>query len=207
VPSLFRRKSADTVEPPVEEAPISAAGARSRAYTPSKRDLGRATPKRKEAGQRRVEPPPTNRREAARRMREKQREARTESRRGMMEGKEEYLLGRDKGPERALARDIVDSRRTVGTWFFVGAFLVLFGSNRAMPAIVQFVANGLFIFLVLALAVDSFLIARRIRRLVNERFPKSTQRMGGLYFYAIMRAISFRRIRVPRPRVKIGQAI
>ena len=32
-------------------------------------------------------------------------------------GDERYLLARDRGPERALVRNIVDSRRTVGTWF------------------------------------------------------------------------------------------
>ncbi len=52
-------------------------------------------------------------------------------------GKEEYLLARDKGPERALVRDIVDSRRTVGTFFFGGALIVLIGSSGAMPPTVQ----------------------------------------------------------------------
>ena len=39
----------------------------------------------------------------------------------MRAGDERYLLARDRGPERALVRDIVDSRRTVGTCFFGGA--------------------------------------------------------------------------------------
>ena len=36
---------------------------------------------------------------------------------------------------------------------------------------------------------------------------RPTQRMGSLYFYAVMRAITFRRMRVPVPRVEIGEKI
>ncbi len=123
----------------------------------------------------------------------------------MLAGDERHMLARDRGPERALVRDIVDSRRTVGTWFFAGAVIVLVGSQRQMPVEVQFAANFLWLLLALATTVDSLLIVRRIRILVNERFPDTTQRPAGLYFYGIVRGITFRRLRMPRPRVKIGE--
>jgi hypothetical protein len=205
VPSLFRRKSDHLVEDAVAETSVEPDAARqSRAYTPGK---GKATPKRPRAGAAR-EAPPTDRKEAARRTRERERAARAEQRAGMMSGDERYLLPRDKGPERGLVRDIVDSRRTAGTWFFTFAFLLLvISSVKALPG--QFVLTANLVWLLLGVGVifDSILICRKINKLVRERYPKSQQRMGSLYLYAIMRALSYRRFRMPKPRVKIGDKI
>jgi hypothetical protein len=210
VPSLFRRKPADLVEESVAEVTEESAPgpARAKSYTPSKKDLGVETPRRGSAQRRRgPEPPPANRREAAKRMREKQRADRAEAMAGMRAGDERYLLARDRGPERALVRDIVDSRRTAGTWFFAGALIVLVGSAGSMPPAVQVASNLLWVILAVAVVVDSFLISRKIKRLVTERHPKTQQRMGSLYLYGIMRSITFRRMRMPHPRVKIGAKI
>ena len=108
----------------------------------------------------------------------------------MMAGKEEFLLPRDKGPERALVRDIVDARRNVASCFLIGLLLVIIGSSQAMPTAVKVGANVFWAFLALALIVDSYLITRRVTEHVTERLPKSTTRMGGHYFYAIMRTLS-----------------
>jgi hypothetical protein len=137
-------------------------------------------------------------------MRARQRVERAEASAGMRAGDERYLLARDRGPERALVRNIVDSRRTVGTWFFLGAIIVLFGSSTKMPVQVQLFANLLWAVLAIAVVVDSFLISRRIKKLVAERFPKSTTRKGSLYIYGIMRGLTFRRMRVPKPAVDLG---
>lgn len=209
MPSLFRRKSADLVEEAVTEVTAEPTPAqRPKGYTPSKKELGVATPKRSANQRRRVaEPAPANRREAYKRMRERQRAERAEAQAGMRAGDEKYLLARDRGPERALARDVVDSRRTVGTWFLGGAVIVIFGSSAAMPPAVRLAANLLWALLALAIVVDSILISRRIGALVKARFPDTTQRKGSLYLYAIMRAITYRRMRVPAPRVKIGDPV
>jgi hypothetical protein len=204
VPSLFRRKSEPVAEPLPEVA--EAADRSSKGYTPSKRELGRTTPKRPSAQARRAEPPPTNRREAAKRIRDKQRAERSEQRAGMMAGDEKYLLARDRGPERALARDVVDSRRTVGSWFFLGAILVLVGSGSRIP-VVQLASNLLWVVLALGVVVDSVLICRKIRRLLLERYPKSTVKPGSLYLYASMRGLTFRGMRMPKARVKLGEKV
>jgi uncharacterized MAPEG superfamily protein len=200
---MFRRKPADlaTEEPVVDEPALSTL---SKSYTPKK---GEATPKRVVAGRRQVEAPPTDRKEALRRSREKDRETRAQQREGMMSGDPRYLMARDRGPAKALARDIVDSRFNVGTFFIVALFVILVGSTRAMPASVQAGANLLFLFMVLAFVVDTLFLFRKIRKLVGERLPKETVRWGALYRYAIMRTLSFRRIRVPKPRVKVGDRI
>jgi len=211
VPSLFRRNQDDAAAEPAADvtdatpATGDAPKAGARGHTPGK---GRATPKRREAQQRRVaEPPPSNRREAYKRMRERQRAERAESREGMLRGDEKHLLPRDKGPERALVRDIIDSRRNVGTWFFLGALVILVGTNRAMPVPVQLGANILWFTLAFAFIVDCVLISRKVSKLVTERHPKSEQRKGSLYLYAIMRSITFRKLRMPKPRVKPGNKI
>jgi hypothetical protein len=212
VPSLFRRKPADVVE---DEAPSSGAevdeeaeAARPKGYTPSKKELGVETPKRASANRRRaVEPAPANRREAMKRMREKQRADRREASAGMRAGDERYMLARDRGPERLLVRNVVDSRRTVGTWFFGGALIVLIGSSGAMPPAIRLVSNMLWAVLALGVLIDSVLISRKVKRLVRERFPKTTQRMGSLYLYSITRSITFRRMRMPKPKVQIGDAV
>jgi hypothetical protein len=208
VPSLFRRKSDDLVEEAPAEVTPPPAENRPKAYTPSKKELGVATPKRSAAQRRRVnEPPPANRREALKRMREKQRAERTEAMEGMRSGDERYLMPRDQGPERALVRDIVDSRPSTGTYFFFGAFIVLAGSLGRLPAEVQLGLNLLWVALMIAMIVDGFLISRRVKKLVRQRFPKTQQRMGSLYLYGVMRAISFRRMRIPKARVKVGDKI
>ncbi|WP_412749270.1 DUF3043 domain-containing protein [Krasilnikovia sp. M28-CT-15] len=209
MPSLFRRKSADVVADAIDSVtPEAAEPARPKNYTPSKKELGQATPKRAATGRRMAEAtPPANRREAYKQMRERQRQDRADAAEGMRQGDERYLLARDRGPERALVRNIVDSRRTVGTWFFAGALIVLIGSSGRMPTAVQLGANVLWLLLALGVIVDSVLIARRVKRLIGERFPKTTQKMGSLYLYGIMRGLTFRKMRVPKPQIEIGATI
>ncbi|WDZ84446.1 DUF3043 domain-containing protein [Micromonospora cathayae] len=197
VPSLFRRKSTATVDEPVTEVTTDETSTRPRGYTPAK---GRETPKRPVAGRR---PPsavkPLSKEESKERRRQLRAEAAAEFRR---EGGP-----RDRGPERLLARNVVDSRRTVGTWFFGGALIVLIGSSAAMPPTVRLVSNLLWAALAIGVVIDSVLISRKIKKLVRERYPNTGQRMGSLYLYAIMRSITFRRMRAPAPRVNLGDPV
>lgn len=206
MPSLFRRKADDIADSVADEA-VDDAAPKPKSYTPSKKELGVTTPKRQNAGRRVGEPAPTNRREAYRSTKDRQRAERAEASAGMRAGDERYLLARDRGPERKLVRDIVDSRRTVGTWFFAGALIVLIGSSTKMPVQIQVFANLLWALLAVGVIVDSFLISRKVKRLVAERFPKSTQRVGSLYLYGIMRGLTFRRMRVPKPQVDLGTKV
>jgi len=208
VRSLFRRKTDATVaEHPTAAEPTADAALRPKGYTPSKKELGQTTPKRVSSQRRVGTPAPQNRREAYKALRERQRTERAEAAAGMRAGDERYLLARDRGPERALVRDIVDARRTAGTYFFVGAFIVIIGSSAWMPPAVQLTSTILWMLLALAVIVDSWLISRRIKRLVNERFPKTTVRMGSLSLYGIMRGLTFRRMRVPKPKVALGAKV
>jgi hypothetical protein len=206
VSSLFRRKSADVASSDPTPEEVTDAAPKSKSYTPSKRELGQVTPKRQSTGRKVNAEAPANRREAMKQMRERQREERAEATAGMRSGDERYLLARDRGPERKLVRDIIDSRRTVGTWFFGGALIVLVGSTVRIPA-VQLASNLLWALLAVAVIVDSILISRRVKRLVKERFPKTTQRLVSLQLYGVMRGLTFRRMRVPKPQAKLGDKV
>jgi hypothetical protein len=203
VSSLFRRKSTDVAssEPEVvEEVPSTAA--RPKSYTPSKKELGQVTPKRASTARRSGSSAPLSGKE----LRDDRRRERTEAMAGMRAGDERYLMARDRGPERRLVRDIVDSRRNIGSYFILGALIVLIGSITKV-GIVVLVSNILWFALALLMVLDSILIARRVKKLVRERFPKTDQRMGSLQLYGIMRALQFRRFRTPNPQVKTGDKV
>ncbi len=170
---------------------------------------GRPTPRRREAQKRRtgpVAPPPKTRREAYKRMREQGSDRRATQREAAKSGDERYLIPRDRGPERKLVRDIVDSRRNAGGLFLFAAAVYFVGlvipSTQVKAAI-----TSLWLTVLILLVVDSTVLGLKIRRLVGRRFPDTTQRMGGLIFYGASRATMIRRWRAPRPAVAVGEQV
>ncbi|HWS33455.1 MAG TPA: DUF3043 domain-containing protein [Actinoplanes sp.] len=204
---LFRRKPDDLVADATSSVTSPGdAVVHPKSYTPSKKERGEVTPKRAAQGRRVQDPAPANRKEAYKQLRERQRAERLEASEGMRNGDERYLLARDRGPERSLVRDIVDSRRTAGSYFIGGAVVVLIGGSVAIPA-VRTASNILWAVLALAVVIDSIFIARRIKKQMLARFPQSDQRLGSLYFYGIMRGLTFRRMRIPKPKVDLGATV
>jgi len=162
---------------------------------------GRPTPKRSEArGGRRggpVAPPPRTRKEAAQRAREDARTARASVREGRT------LLPRDAGPVRALVRDVVDARRSLGTLMLPLALVLLLaqasGNRRVFDIAIAVWAVG-----ILALATDLVMTGRVLRRQLREHFPEQ-QRLRGHIAYGLLRTTVFRRWRVPAPTTSPGQ--
>jgi hypothetical protein len=206
VPTLFRRKSTATVIEPdsATEGPAAEAHA-TKSYTPSKRERGVVTPKRTGTTPRRVTAPPANRREAAAQSREQRAKQRREDRDAMMRGEEHALLSRDRGPEKAIVRDVVDSRRNIGTYFFGAIFLIMILTFVSVQLALY--GNAVFALLLVVVVIDSVLLSRRIKRTVLAKLPKATPRWGSLYRYGAFRAMTFRGMRVPRPRLKPGEAL
>ena len=162
---------------------------------------GRPTPKRTEAQGRRTgppPPPPTTRKEAYRRMRAQQATRRVEARQGAARGDDSYLPARDRGPVRKLVRDVVDTRRNVGSFFLVIAGVALIGTVVPNIAVRSYASFLLFAFFLL-LIVDSVVLSRRIYRAVTARFPDAPKR--GLSWYGISRSTMIRRWRFPKPDV------
>jgi hypothetical protein len=166
---------------------------------------GRPTPKRSEAQGRRPgppPPPPTTRKEAYRRMRENQAARRTDARQAAARGDDSYLPARDRGPVRKLVRDVVDSRRNIGSFFLAIAGVALIGTvvpNLAVRSYASFLLFGFFLLLI----VDSVVLARRIRKKVAERFPNE-KNSRGIVWYGISRSTMVRRWRFPKPDVPLG---
>ena len=172
---------------------------------------GRPTPKRSEAQGRRAgppPPPPTTRKEAYKRMRQTQASRRVESRAGAARGDDNYLPARDRGPVRKLVRDVVDSRRNVGSFFLVIAAVALVGTIAPSLAIKNYSTIVLLGFFLVMIA-DSVVLGRRIKRKVAERFPNDPQakRTRGLVWYGISRSTMIRRWRFPKPEVPLGTAV
>lgn len=188
----------------------------SRTYTPPK---GRATPKRRDAeGKARgpVPKPPSNTREAMKRNKELRKthpktkeQHRSDYRyrqQRIAEGDDRYLPARDRGPVKAYARDLVDSRRYLTNLFMPVAVLVLIAIVVPSPVLrsyVQLVVLLLFVVMI----VEGFFTARRITRLARAKFPKETISGASLGWYAFVRASQIRPLRMPKPRVKPGDSV
>ena len=127
---------------------------------------------------------------------------------GRLAGDQRYLPARDRGPVRAYLRDVVDSRRNLGEWF-LAYILVLFILQLALARsgsawLVLMVTYALLWGGLLVVVVDCFVLRRRVRAGVAQRFGAAAVQRG-VVSYAVMRAVQMRRSRIPRPAVKRGQ--
>ena len=132
-------------------------------------------------------------------------EERRKAREGMMAGDERFLTARDRGPQRRLARDIVDSRFTVGELLMPSLFVIIIVSalpDKGIELVTLFIMWALFI----ALAIDAFLIGRKVQNRLAEKYGADKVERG-LRWYAAMRSIQMRMMRLPKPQVKRGTKI
>jgi hypothetical protein len=192
-----------------EPAPPAPADSPPETENPKPTGKGRPTPKRREAEKRRrgpVAPPPATRKEAAARRKEEAKAERAAAREGLSRGDTRYLPKRDRGPERALVRDLIDSRRTASTLFLPTAILIIVASLVPNPTLQRF-AYLLWLFVLISIIIDSVVLGRLVKRRVREEFPESRERGRGLVFYAVTRAIQLRRLRFPKPVVKVGERV
>ncbi len=195
-----------------------AAGARAPGGTTAPK--GRPTPKR-DAGRRGpVAPAPMTASEARKRRKEmratltkeerkeqkvKDRAALTQRRERMMAGEESYLLPRDQGPVRRYVRDLVDSRRNFLGLFMPSAIFMIF-SMMLMPK-VQYYISPLMLLWMAVMGIDAIVLARRVNRAVEAKFPENTETRFKLGLYAAGRASQVRRLRIPRPQVSPGATV
>lgn len=168
------------------------------------RGKGRPTPTRKEAERARKEALRSagDPRSARRAARARERQARMENRAALLSGDESRLPLRDRGPVRKFTRDFVDSRFTVAEYFIFIALAVLvlgFIPNQ----IVQSLVSLAWFILIGVILVDSTILVIRLKKQLKEQFPDKAERKGAV-FYAIMRTLQLRRLRLPPPRVKRG---
>jgi hypothetical protein len=156
------------------------AAAKARAKTPmTKRDLARA-----ERGQRTTD---------GQRMRE-----------AMKTGDDRYLPARDRGPVKRFVRDFIDARFSIVEMMIPLLVISLLLGWSGKPALVN--ASSLVLMVtVLFVVVDMLFVVIRIKRQLKERFPDQSHR--GTTSYAVMRSMQMKFMRLPKSRVKVGQAL
>jgi hypothetical protein len=206
---VFRRRSADAAELPdqadqdAQSQPAAEAASERSSQTQSK---GRPTPKRSEAERRRRQPysAPADRKAAGQQSRDRDRASRARRNEAMRRGENWALPRKDQGPVRALARDYVDSRRSLSEYYMFGVLVLVV--LLFVPALRKSAAIDYAVLLILAVIVtESIIVSGRVIRLVHERLPgESTQ---GLRMYVAIRGTQLRRLRMPAPRVKPGNKI
>jgi Protein of unknown function (DUF3043) len=201
---VFRRRSTATQDAPDEGGPGASATGQAGRPASVTAGKGRPTPKRSEAERRRRYNAPGDRKEALRQTRTRDRSTRARKAEAMRRGEEWALPAKDKGPVRALARDLVDSRRRLSEFYMYGLVVLLFLLFLHNP-VMQAVLPLLLVAMVLIMIVEGYFVGRKVTALAHERFPAESTR--GVKMYAAMRALQIRQLRFPKPRVKPGATI
>ena len=176
--------------------------------TPKKDGKGKPTPARKQQEMLRKKPVVGNRSPEAKRAAKRALQAeRAKAREGLANGDERYLTSRDRGPQRKLARDVVDSRFTAGELVLPALFLVIIISSvRTDDAVVDlYIQLGTLIAmwgLFATVGLDGYILGKKTQRVIQEKYGENAEK--GLRWYAAMRSIQMRGMRLPKPQVKRG---
>jgi hypothetical protein len=165
---------------------------------------GRPTPTRKEREAANLRPlVGSDRKVANKEAKAKYNEARDRARIGMANGEEKFLPARDKGPQRRYVRDFVDARFSIGELMIpvMLVIIVLTLIDNYQVQIISILALwGFFILAVLDCILAGVLVGRRLAAKFG---AENVQK--GYRWYAAMRCLQLRRMRLPKPLVKRGQ--
>ena len=163
----------------------------------------RPTPKRKDQEAARRQPLVVADRKQAKKLdRAKRNEQMHKTRQAMLTGDDSGLPARDKGPVRRYVRDYVDARLNLAEFMLPVMLVVLALSFMRTSTILLLVTTMTYSILAVAI-LDTFLMWRRLKRALDEKFGPDTAKGNGMY--AAMRAFQMRRTRMPRPLVVRGQ--
>ncbi|MFD3686342.1 DUF3043 domain-containing protein [Nocardiopsis sp. NPDC058631] len=209
---VFRRRSASaaTDSRSAESAsPEATEATQPKGYTPKK---GVPTPKRRESETipRKPVKAPESRKEAYRAYRDRLDRQRGQTVRssgglkGVPKDEARYYRQQDLGEARAFARDFIDSRRSASEFFLPFSILIialLFINNPLFQVGVAYVAWPLMMVTIIA---EGVLVGRTVKKRALEYFPDDTA-IKGVGLYAAMRQLQFRRLRLPKPRLKVGE--
>ena len=165
---------------------------------------GRPTPTRKEKEAARKRPLVSSDRTQARKdSRAVMQTEREKQRIGMANGVEKYLPMRDRGVQRRYVRDYIDARTSIGEFLIPVMVIVLIATVLPQPE-VQVGAFALLWFFFIAAVIDCIVVGFIIRRKLAAKFGASKVETG-LRWYAAMRMLQLRVMRLPKPQVKRRQ--
>jgi hypothetical protein len=206
---VFRRRSAAAsgVLEPDQQAPDAEADtsdSRPRPGFTAKKSA--PTPKRSDAQANRRQPylAPSDRKAATQQARSRNRAERIRRTDAYQRGEQWALPQKDQGPVRALARDVVDARRSVGEYYMI-LVIVIVAALLALPDSLKFLADLVVLVLIVAIVIEGWFVGQKIKRLAAERYPGQTTR--GVVTYAMFRGVNLRRLRMPKPRVSRGDKV
>ncbi len=164
---------------------------------------GAPTPTRRQQEAARKRPlVPDDRKLAAREARQKAAQARERARLGMAAGEEKYLPMRDRGPQKRYVRDYIDARFNVGEFMIPIMFIVIILTFIPDPYIQTYGILGLWAFFIIAV-VDCVILGFILTKKLERKF--GTGNVERVRWYAAMRALQLRVMRLPKPLVKRGQ--
>jgi hypothetical protein len=200
---VFRRRSPDAPDllDQVDLDQVDQDGLPRRNYTAPK---DKPTPKRSDAEAKRRQPytAPADRKTAAKQQRTTGSRDRQEKMAAMRRGEAWALSPKDRGPVRKLARDVVDSRRSVSEYYMYSIILVI--ALIFVPA-ARVALDFVLLIIIMVLVGEGYVVSNKVKRLAAERYPKENARGAGLY--AAMRGTQLRKLRVPVPAVDRGDQI
>lgn len=190
---MFRRteKPTTTAESLTEHNPDKGPGAKGRP-TPSRKEAEAAARERARAV--------TDKKAASKLLRQRRAEQNAKMREGMRTGDERFLPARDQGPIKKHVRDFIDSRLSIAEFLLpllvINMVLIYGGAQTA--------GNAVWSATLILVLVDTIWMVLRLKRSLKVKFPGESYK--GTTFYAVMRVIQMRWLRMPKPRVKIGGA-
>lgn len=161
----------------------------------------RPTPSRAEQEAARKRPLVADTKEARARAKADLAAQREKARIGMAQGDERYLPARDKGPQRKFARDFVDAGWHPGELLMPLMLIVILVSLVQNQAILGYSIVALWVFILFVVG-DMIITSHRVKKLAREKFGDRIEK--GLGWYAAMRTIQMRFMRLPKPQVKRG---
>jgi hypothetical protein len=165
---------------------------------------GRPTPKRSEARKKTpYTPVAKSRKESYRRDKGEVKTARQRQLDALKAGDDRHLPAFAAGPERALVRDVVDARPSLVSFVFIVLTLSVFaGVVQSLPLAVRVVLFYLPLLSIIIVITEIVRTGFAVRRALNAAYPDGTEiPRGKLVRYGAARAMQFRRMRLPPPRV------
>lgn len=166
---------------------------------------GRPTPTRKEAEAAAKARARTtlDKKAAAKVQRERRAATSAKMREGMRTGDERYLPKRDQGPVKRFVRDFVDARLSIAEFMLPLLILIMVMQYSSSDQLIR-IGSSLMSVTLLVVVLDSSWLLFRVKRALRAEFPDES--LKGVNFYALMRVLQLRWLRMPKPQVKIGGA-
>ena len=187
-PPLFRRTD-KSAEPSASDSTGTITG--KGRPTPTRKEAQAAARERARAG--------IDKKAAQKMLRDKRAETNRRMREGMKTGEEKYLPARDQGPVRRAVRDWVDSRLSVAEFLLPLLIVIMVLQSTGSGGLSSLIWTVMIVLLV----IDTVWIRFRLTRDLRARFPGESLR--GTTFYAFVRMLQLRFMRLPKTAVKIGQ--